>query len=165
MILPNFIIFGAIKSGTGALYQYLSHHPDIFMSPLKEPRYFARVETTNDLPSKNRKKHIGVSTLDEYSNLFSRVKHEKAIGEASSNYIYSKHAAEKIKNTIPDVKLIVSLRNPVDRAWAHYQMMNRYRSKGLNIVLKDCKHEKWATASLYTKHLQVYFNLFGNLAN
>ena len=94
MNLPNFIIFGAIKSGTGALCQYLSHHPDIYVSSFKEPRYFTRDVDCSSLDSNSNNKSLFAKTLDEYLAHFSSVCSEKAIGEGSSNYIYSAKAAE-----------------------------------------------------------------------
>lgn len=153
MPLPNFIIFGAIKSGTGALYQYLQHHPEIFMSSVKEPRYFTK--GNESFNKKNYKENI-----NEYLRYFDGVKKEKAIGEASSNYINSQIAAVRIKNLLPDVRLIASLRNPVDRAVAHYRMMNR-NVEVLDIEnIRKGKEKGWATTSLYYNKLKLYFELF-----
>jgi hypothetical protein len=151
MPLPNFIIFGAVKSGTGALYQYLQHHPEIFMSSIKEPRYFTKDST--DFTKNNQ-------NTNEYLKYFDGVTKEKAIGEASSNYINSHTAAVRIKKLLPDVRLIASLRNPVDRAVAHYRMMNR-SAKKLDIdSIRKGKEKGWATTSLYCNKLKWYFELF-----
>ena len=148
MPLPNFIIFGAIKSGTGALFQYLNHHPQIYMSLEKEPRFFSN-------NSKNHKESI-----DEYMQFFSGVKNEKAIGEASSNYINSAAAPIRIKETIPNVKLIASLRNPVDRAYAHYRMAVK-KTKNINFAnMRSGKAQGWAITSLYYEQLRGYYKLF-----
>lgn len=151
MPLPNFIIFGAVKSGTGALYQYLQHHPEIFMSSIKEPRYF-----TNESDSYND----NIQNSKEYLRYFDGVTNETAIGEASSNYINSHTAALRIKKSIPNIKLIASLRHPVDRAVAHYRMMNR-SEKMLDIDrIRKGKEKGWATTSLYYNKLKWYFELF-----
>lgn len=153
MPLPNFIIFGAVKSGTGALYQYLKHHPEIYLSSIKEPRYFTKI---NDNLSEEDQK----TKLNDYLKHFDRVTKEIAIGEASSNYINSQVAAIRIKNLIPEVRLIASLRNPVDRAIAHYRMMNKNDKKVDPKIIRRGKKEGWATTSLYCNKLNWYFELF-----
>ena len=159
MPLPNFIIFGAVKSGTGALHQYLSHHPEIFTSPLKEPRFF--VNDASISPHDREAAHsTSITSLEEYSQCFDGATHEKAIGEASSNYIYSGRAARRIKEVIPQVRLIASLRNPVDRAYAHYMMLKASRKKAVSEILTDGRNESWAACSLYHEKLKPYFDIF-----
>lgn len=111
MIIPNFLIIGAQKSGTTSLYYYLKQHPDIFMYPGKEIHFFTYMqEPISDC-------HISIA---EYQSLFSNVKGQRAVGEASPSYIYSKAAPERIKAYNPDMRLIAVLRNPVDRAYSNY---------------------------------------------
>lgn len=156
MTLPNFIIFGAIKSGTGALYQYLSYHPEIYMSTIKEPRFFigrenyAR-ESGNGLYKVN---------IELYEKYFEGAKEEKAIGEASSNYMNSSESAEVINQVLPEVKLIATLRNPVDRAYAHYRMANKGKKNiDFSALAKD-KNEGWVEAGMYYKKLKPYYERF-----
>lgn len=111
---PNFFLIGAPKAGTTSLYHYLKEHPQIYMSPIKEPRYFDR----ND------------RDWADYLALFDNVQHEIAIGEASPQYLFSKDAPERIKSSAPDAKLIMILRQPVDRAYSHYL---GYRRRGLEL--------------------------------
>ena len=119
MTLPNFLLIGAAKSGTTAIYAYIKQHPEIFMSTPKELRFFSY---PGSYPEGLDEKYIhkGVTTLDEYIAHFDGVKGEKAIGEASPMYIYTPGTAERIKETIPGVKLLAILRNPVDRAYSAY---------------------------------------------
>ena len=120
--MPNFIIFGAMKSGTSSIYIYLKQHPDIFMSPVKEPGFFAfEGEKTIEGPGVQEwfDRNI-VKDLESYQKLFTEHQQEKAIGEASPFYIYYEKAAENIKKYLPDVKLIAILRNPADRAFSNY---------------------------------------------
>ena len=118
-MLPNFLIIGAAKSGTTAIYTYIKQHPDIFMSPKKELRYFSNI---NPQPKAVPKQYIheSVSTLEEYKHYFDTVAHEKIIGESSPTYLYTPGTAENIKSHIPNVKLLAILRNPVDRAYSAY---------------------------------------------
>jgi hypothetical protein len=112
MILPNFIIVGAPKCGTTAIFNYLKQHPQIYMPSCKEPHFFS-FEGEN-------KPHWGIPNLEAYSSLFEGVTDEIAIGEASTWYLYSQTAAERIRYHIPEAKLIAILRNPVERAYSSW---------------------------------------------
>lgn len=128
MSMPNFLIIGVAKSATTALWYYLKQHPEIFMSFPKEPKFFAYEGQNTDFKGpgdKTYKKEI-VKNLEDYQNLFKNVTSEKAIGEASVAYFSEKESADRIKNYIPNVKLILSLRNPADRAFSHY--LNKIRN-------------------------------------
>ena len=119
MTLPNFLIIGAAKSGTTALYTYIKQHPQVFMAMPKELRYFSY---TGPYPKDLSENYIhrGVTTLDEYKSHFNNVKDEKIIGEASPMYLYTQGTAERIKAVIPNVKLLAILRNPIDRSFSAY---------------------------------------------
>ncbi|HEY3826334.1 MAG TPA: sulfotransferase [Bryobacteraceae bacterium] len=145
---PNFFIVGAPKSGTTSLYHYLDQHPQIFMSPMKEPCYFAsEVRLENFAPeyrtqasryaremsmylgsSKTEKHSVGyVSRWEDYVGLFDRVAGETIVGEASVVYLWSPSAARNIAARIPRAKIVAVLRHPVDRAWSQYL---QYRANG-----------------------------------
>lgn len=119
---PTFIIIGAAKSGTSAIYSFLRQHPQIYMSPKKEPYYFALQGETVEFKAPGDKgiNHRAVTTLDEYEALFAERTDELQSGEASTLYLYSKQAAGRIKAQRPDAKLIAVLRNPVERAFSSY---------------------------------------------
>jgi hypothetical protein len=127
MPLPNFLIIGAAKSGTTSLYHYLGQHPDIFMSPIKEPKFFAHDGEQLHFhgPRDMEAIHDVVTDWEMYKTLFDGAKSEKAIGEASAEYLYSPQASERIHHYIPDAKLIVILRNPVERAYSNFLFMRR----------------------------------------
>ena len=108
MTLPNFLIVGAGKSGTTSLYEYLNQHPDIYLSPVKEPCYFSDGNPRF------------VRSNDEYEALFDGRTTEKAIGEASASYLYDPEAPKKIQELLNKVKIIIMLRNPVDRAYSQW---------------------------------------------
>ncbi len=119
MTLPNFLIVGAAKSGTTAIQSYINQHPDIFMSDPKELRFFSYTgPAPQDLPAIYT--HHGVTTLQEYQLHFKDADTKKIIGEASPMYLYEPGTAERIRQTIPDVKMLMILRNPVDRAYSAY---------------------------------------------
>ncbi|WP_188150103.1 sulfotransferase family protein [Teredinibacter waterburyi] len=122
-ILPNFIIIGAARSGTSSLYEYLRQHPDIFLSTPKEPMYFAFPEQKVNFSGPGDALQINkkaVTAQDDYLSLFQGSGNCAAVGEASANYLYSTEAAKNIEKLIPDAKLIVVLRNPVERAYSSY---------------------------------------------
>jgi hypothetical protein len=111
--LPTFFIIGAMKAGTTSLHEYLSHHPEIHMSRVKEPHFFTRPE---DGPYRER-----VGTLPDYEALFTSSCHVR--GESSPGYSHYPHhqgVPERIKAMLPDAKFIYLVRDPVDRIVSHY---------------------------------------------
>lgn len=117
MTLPNFLVIGAHKCGTTSLYQYLRQHPEVFVSPVKETNYFWWEGQTED--------RFSAKTRSEYEGLFEAVNGEKAIGEASPQYLNNENSAQRIRRELPGAKLVVSLRNPADRAYSHYLSLLR----------------------------------------
>ena len=111
---PNFFILGAPKCGTTSLARWLAQHPNIFISPEKEPHFF-----NTDDPRR------AVSSLDEYEALFSGAREDHlAIGEASVWYLSSSAAVPNILRYQPDAKFIVMVRNPIQMAPAlHGEMV------------------------------------------
>lgn len=128
MTIPNFLIIGAAKSGTTSLYLYAKQHPRIYMSPIKEPKFFALEGETLDFrgPGDRQRMESGwITTFEEYSELFCSVTNETAIGEASSLYLYDVKAAARIERYLPQAKLIVILRDPAERAYSNFLHMVR----------------------------------------
>jgi hypothetical protein len=131
MSLPNFLIIGAAKAGTNALYHYLRQHPQVYMSPWKEPKFFA-FESEADLgfrAANGRDAPVNASVIldqAEYEELFDDASDDElARGEASTHYLYVEKSPARIKALIPDARLIAVLRNPVDRAFSSYQHLVR----------------------------------------
>jgi hypothetical protein len=118
MTLPNFLIIGAAKSGTTSLYHYLRQHQDIFMSPVKEPNYYS--DDDDNLVS------TAIRSRVDYEQLFAGAKGERAIGEATVRYLNAIAGIDRIHADLPGVRLIVSLRQPADRAYSSY--MSRFAS-------------------------------------
>ena len=139
--LPNFFVVGAPKAGTTSLYHYLAQHPEIFMSPIKEPCHFSseiRPENFSDemragvaADFQEQRKYLQGPMTDQrfggvgmdwsdYVKLFRSVKSGSIIGEASVRYLWSKTAAENIHAKIPDAKIVMVLRDPVSRAFSAY---------------------------------------------
>jgi hypothetical protein len=138
--LPSFFIVGAPKTGTTSLYHYLNQHPQIYMSPIKEPCYFAsevrleRFSPEFESCAKSRSRRLGaylagprgvdpggiVADWEDYLKLFKNVDCETAIGEASVCYLWSSTAAANIFSQIPEAKIVMILRDPAERAFSQY---------------------------------------------
>lgn len=116
MNFPDFIIIGACKCGTTSLYKYLTEHPDILESygngidgylGTKEIRYFDRYYAKG---------------LDWYKSRFPATRYGQITGEASPEYMWREMCLQRMHDQLPqNIKIIISLRNPVDRLFSHYQ--------------------------------------------
>jgi hypothetical protein len=121
--LPNFVVIGASRSGTTSLHQYLGQHPEIYVAPRKSPNYFVAQDPQPHWENKTLRAMAKqwVSSPDAYESLFREVTTQSAIGDISPVYLQSIHTAKRIKETLaPATKIVAILRNPVDRAYAHY---------------------------------------------
>ena len=183
---PNFFVIGAAKSGTSSLHKYLAQHPDIYMSPAKEPNYFSflgespnfsgPLVKTDNLFFRDRLKRakyeFSVTSLREYEQLFSGVRGESAIGESSVSYLYFPAVASRIRERVPDAKLIAILRNPVTRAYSKYQQFRRVVSEPLFDFAEalaaepDRIRNNWSPTwfyvdrGFYHRQLRTYYELF-----
>jgi Sulfotransferase family len=139
--LPNFLIVGTGKAGTTSLYHYLCQHPQIYMSPVKEPGYFAPEIRAGNL-SEAMRRHVALQSQslpavlndakpckpygwiaaewEDYVRLFRRANGAKAIGEATAAYLWSATAAANIHARLPDAKIVMILRDPAERAFSQY---------------------------------------------
>lgn len=168
-MLPNFIVIGAAKAGTTALYWYLAEHPEIFMSRIKETNYFAygRDGEGRLLYGDQEVHRFPVTSLSAYEQLFAEATGAAAIGEASPIYLESPQAAGRIRDLLPEVRLICSLRHPVDRAYSDYQMDRRWRGHRLHSVRDLTPASAWARPGSrwmqigrYHDQLKRYYDLF-----
>lgn len=151
-IVPNLFIIGAMKSGTTSLHEYLDEHPEIFMSPVKEPGFFA--DCVDYYPS----------DLKWYLSLFKDVKEEKIIGESSTHYTklpLCTDVAEKIKSFSPDARFIYIMRNPIERAVSHYWHDVKSGMENRDICTAIKKNGKYIAFSDYAFQLKPYFERFG----
>lgn len=115
-INPNLFVPGAGKSGTSSLHEYLNQHPDIFMSPVKEPHFFSK--HYNEMDLKN--------SWGKYLDLFKEGATKKYLGESSTGYMVFPNVIERIKKNIVNPKFIFLLRNPIDRAFSHYNWVKSF---------------------------------------
>lgn len=134
------------------MYEYLRQHPDVFMSGVKETNYYA----PDVAPPKDR----AARTREEYEALFAGATTQRAIGEASPRYLASTVAAQSIRHDIPDARLIVSLRNPADRAYSVYlgHMREGRESRAVADVLTPGNHAY--DRSFYYERLKRWYELF-----
>ena len=116
-VLPDFLIIGAARSGTTSLYEYLSQHPSVIPGVGKEVYFF------------DKKFNKGINWYKSFfptklskSRLESKQKRNCLTGEATPRYLHYPHTPKRVFDLIPNIKLIVLLRNPIDRAYSHYQM-------------------------------------------
>lgn len=152
--LPTFICVGAEKSGSTSLYDNLRAHPDVYMSPIKEPNFFSTdVRVANfreDYVRHEQHKGLNLDAYfsrdplpdrwgaylehpEHYLRLFAAGAAAEARGEVSNSYLYSDSAAQNIADSVPDARILVVLREPVARAFSHYRAMVRDGR-----TLKDC---------------------------
>lgn len=176
--LPNFIVIGAAKSGTTSLADYLKQHPDVYFSDYKEPNYFALVGESLNHPgpvSTQVQRYLfyrkSLTDYDAYVASYAGVTDEKAIGDASVRYLYYPRAAQRIREKIPDVRLVAILREPVSRLYSHYCMNIQYQIEPLEILpALDAEAERkaagwgwdwhYAGVSQYSGQIKRYFELF-----
>jgi hypothetical protein len=124
--LPSFLILGAQKAGTTALFYALSKHPEVFTSPVKEPRFFVdEAKALADAAGPGDGETKMMSLLAEYEALFADAGDAAVRGEASPAYLYDAEAPAKIAALVPDAKLIAILRNPVERAYSNFLYLVR----------------------------------------
>lgn len=140
--MPNFFIAGAAKCGTTSLYHYLKRHPQVYMSPIKEPNHFSTDIQPSDFSAEYKRyeksKNLDVASYvrgdmkqeqwgayvhdpEDYRLLFRFADHKKAIGEISNSYLYSQVAAKRIRSKLPESRIVIILRQPAERAFSHYQ--------------------------------------------
>ncbi|MEJ2171099.1 MAG: sulfotransferase domain-containing protein [Desulfobacterales bacterium] len=121
--MPNFLIVGAAKAGTTSLYEYLRQHPDIFMPEWKELSFFIG-DACGPLHQARKAGY--------YYRVFSEVKQERAIGEASTSYLYDRAAPAIIKSKLGLVKILIILRDPVAMSYSLYN--HQLRKEGETIA-------------------------------
>ena len=123
MSLPNFMCIGAAKSGTTTLYDILKQHPEIFIPAFKEPHFFDIPENYNN----------GIEWYEK--NYFKNI-NKKIIADFTPSYFFEKQAPERIFNDLGrDMKFVILLRHPVDRAYSHY--LHSVRDKNEDISFEE----------------------------
>ena len=159
----NLFIVGTPKAGTTSLHHYLNEFPEILMSIRKEPDFFS------DREIQEQGLYYGTSrinTLSKYNSLFSSWIDEPIIGEASVSYLFYPSVPERIKLYNENSKIIIMLRNPIERAFSHYLMDYRL---GLTSNSFEEEFDKKETLNFqqyfllgnYFHQVKRYLNIFG----
>ncbi len=151
---PNFFIVGAVRAGTTSLYEYLRRTEGVYLSPVKEPRFFSSVEE----PPAYAPPRIRSRT--EYLKLFAKARGEIAVGEASPQYLCDPETPAAIHALTPRARIVMLLRDPVERAFSHYLLHRR-------MGVLDAPPERALTRDLYLRNglysaaIERYRALFG----
>ncbi len=159
--LPDFLIIGGMKCGSTTLYEYLSQHPDIYVSENKEPSYFS----DDDVFQRGEQ---------WYRSTFSNAGPEQICGEASTSYsrceefrigvkpetwVNYLNAPARIASAVPDVKLIYIMRHPVERAYSHYAFLMQVDAM-LTFEQALDHHKTIIETSRYINHIRRFLEHF-----
>ncbi len=165
-IWPNLFIAGAPRCGTSSLHAWLQTIPGIYMSRVKEPNYFSRTVIADDHPMVRP-----IRDEKQYLQLFAAAGDARIIGEASPNYLEDPEAPELIERTVPGARVLVSLRDPVERLFSHYLMMLNNRpsmgsfmaeiDRGLSLQDNRSLAVLAAGTGLYCGQVERYRGIFG----
>jgi hypothetical protein len=175
-VMPNFFIVGTGKAGTTSLYHYLRQHPQIYLSPIKEPCYFAE-EICQENLSESYRQHVRrmsrrqflpfggqarpfdwlVKDWGDYLRLFEDARNAPAVGEATVAYLWSETAAGNIATQIPGAKIVIMLRDPADRAFSQYaHQLNTGLLRGtFREHIRKCMDNRDRKISVYYPFLEV----------
>ncbi|HZW62689.1 MAG TPA: sulfotransferase [Flavobacteriaceae bacterium] len=170
----DFFLVGAARSGTTFIYNYLNNHPNVFLPNVKEPNFFSEVESyikeDYAAPEKNKVYHSKIiNSRKIYDALYLNSKANQIKGDISPSYLWDLNTAQKIYEHNAEAKIMISLRNPIDRAFSHYKM-NYYigmeQHKNFKKALEAEVKPKWGGSneylkmSLYYNQIKKYFDVF-----
>lgn len=145
--MPEFVIIGAAKAATTWIVHQLQHHPDVFL-PGPEPHYFSREYAQG---------------ADWYAQWFAPAGTRQVVGEKSADYLAHESAAERMGRDIPEARIVVQLRNPVERAYSDYCMLFRRGSVGStpeDYLRPGAAVPRFVEDGFYFRHLQRFLDHF-----
>ncbi len=158
VLLPDFLIVGAAKSGTTLLHDYLAQHPEVCMPTQKEPRFFSFADSPPRYTSPDSLSN-SITTLSEYLSLFEQADMDKMLGDASPSYLYlhQRTIGNMERFYDPDdlsrVHIIILLRQPADRAWSQYGTFAR-------LLQEPLPYEQAIKPEIIQQRLQANWNIF-----
>ena len=168
-MLPNLLIIGVPKAGTTSIFSYLNLHNDVFGSNPKEPGYFHPLRWGEKL-----------ANIDKYENAFSGYSNQKYAMEATPGYFYGgKKVSDKMKDMLPNSKVILVLRNPVQRLFSFYKYklslghidsslsfedyLEKCKSMPINEKIKKENYDFWGMeGGLYADLLESWHSTYGD---
>lgn len=163
--LPDFFIVGSPKAATTSLYHYLTQIPEIFVPSKKSPEHYTRnyPKSFFTKPLKDKKKYL---------SLFNDATEKQMVGEASVFYLIDPESPKLIKQDVPNAKIVMILRHPVQRSFSHYLMFNSAGVEKMSFseriekekeMLKDgFNSESYCLLpSFYHDSVKRYFDIFG----
>ena len=180
VLLPDFFIVGAAKSGTTSLHSYLNEHPEVFMPPRKETWFFSFVDNPPRFVSPN---YLGgtITRIEDYVEYYSKASSNQILGDASPSYLYTHDTSIRSMKRIYEndeawrrLRFIILLRNPVERAWSQYWMFKRKSQEPLEFedairpeVIEERIRSNWnffydyIGFGRYNNQVKAYLDSFG----
>jgi len=166
-IWPNFLIVGAAKCGTTSVWEYLRTHPDVFFPTVKEPTYFMSMPALQ-----GDEWTYFAGNKQGYLDLYKDAKGYKAIGDASPGYLWDVNAARLIHEVSPDARIVIILRDPIERAQSHYLRIKWWGLDPLSFpeaVKRDVSDNPigwwskflYVETGMYYEQVRRYLDLFG----
>lgn len=167
-VWPNFYVVGGQKCGTTSLWAHLKQHAQVYLPAVKEPHFFANTKGTQRDPGQSR----FPGDLDTYQALYRPGRQFRAIGDASPSYLCDEDAPRLIHEVCPEAKIIIMLRDPIERAYSHYLMpvmRNDESLPFLEAVRQDYtrqekgwgKSRAYVELGLYYTPVRRYIEMFG----
>lgn len=144
-MLPDFVGIGAPRCGTTWIYEMLKRHPQVCMSPEKELNFF---------------NHAYQKGAGWYERFFNPCEQNKTVGEFSPAYLAAERVPERMKALVPEAKLVVSLRNPVDQIFSRYCYMvsRQLYDKSFGCALKENSY--LIEQAFYFQHVSRFLKYF-----
>jgi Sulfotransferase domain. len=144
MPLPDFLVIGAPKAGTTALHAALSRHPELYMSPVKEPKFFLTdgPPPTRGGPGDAQTYREHVWRREDYEALFDAAPKGALRGESTPFYLYDRAAQRRIRDLIPHARLIAILRDPIERAHSNWTHLWSAGLEPIGDVVRACAEEE-----------------------
>ena len=153
--LPDFILVGAPRCATTWLHECLEEHPEVFLPDCKELNFFCVNHWGNDYTRHG---------LPYYTSFFDKASDGQILGDISPNNMWDTESATRIHHAIPNAKILFLLRNPIDRAWSHYNYITN-RSVKYPHTFDEVIDGQWQSSGVidqgfYAKQIRPYLRIF-----
>lgn len=155
MTLPTFLIAGERRCGTTSLYRWMQGHPKIYLHPITDINYFISNELTKSRTWRNGEVQPEAweqtHSLEDYAELFKDGGDYAAVGHKGADLLFWKPAHARLARYLPDARFIITLRNPVTRAWSHYWNEMGKERESLSFKKAIAAEEKRSRNSAYAR--------------